>query len=721
MRDASLLGRRASLVSIEASEGADIMRAPWIAAGAAWIAAISSPPVAAGIEGLPHVVSITRVPSPGMPADAAATSRSQPLDSRFNGVVWHNGPASSPASRREPDPVLSSYRVCELTSRAENGKEVPEAGGATLQVDYATSSTINVSGRIAFAARLSGSARNQGVFVADSTGIQAIIIGCGGGGGSGQPGSGCGDPSPIGGTFSGVFPGTVYTPAINDAGDVLFLCDVDGGTSPRGLFLYRNATDTITKVAAVGDPSPAGGVFAAIGPGSMNNDGTVVFLAAPPSTDVTRADVFRWHNGVVTKIAAVGDPAPTGGTFTRIGDEAFGYIDGTHIPVGPVPDINNSDQICFNAREDGGTGAGVVVRTGTVSQWYLRAFDRVPGGGNYASIGAATINDRGEIAFYAPFYPPTGDASAGVFAGRPLGWWKVIAFGDPIDGGECHGLAWSRNPMQSIDEDGSVSFWTGLGTIDDPQGRVLVAWRDGTRLVVARYNDPTPVGGLYGRINPWPSMNKRRGTVNASTPGATTAGALMTYRLCTTVPVALQSFGSRWAQHGVEVYWQLAGIESELAFEVYRGELPGGADEGIDAVIRRSGSDFVFEDRTAGPGKTYGYRVVVLEDGESVASFDTEIATPRAAFVLHPNVPNPFNPTTRIDFVLDTDARAALTIYDVGGRPVRTLLQAALPPGPHSVTWDGRDDRGSAVASGIYMVQLTADGRTMRRKAVLSK
>jgi hypothetical protein len=58
--------------------------------------------------------------------------------------------------------------------------------------------------------------------------INAIAIGCGGLGGSGDTTSMCGDASPIGGHFGGFFFGTSFTPDINDAGDVLFLCDVNG-------------------------------------------------------------------------------------------------------------------------------------------------------------------------------------------------------------------------------------------------------------------------------------------------------------------------------------------------------------------------------------------------------------------------------------------------------------------------------------------------------------
>jgi hypothetical protein len=696
------------------------MRTSWIAAFAVSVAPMPSAAVASGVETLPHVVSIVHMaPALTDGSTPTLTWRDPPLDGRVDGVVRRNRPASARASGREPDRVLS-HSVCDQFPRALHGQVAPETDGGRLQIHAGVSTTLNRSGRIAFGAVVTGSFRNQGVFVSDADGIRTIVIGCGGGGGSGQPGSGCGDPSPIGGTFSGLFLGTPYTPAINDAGDVLFLCEVDGGTSQRGLFLYRAATDDITKVAAIGDPSPLGGVFDRIGPGSLNDDGTVVFLASPPGDGLTRADAFRWQDGVVTKIAAVGDPAPGGGFFSHIGTEAFGYIDGTYIPSGPVPDINDANQICFNAYVAGGiTTAGVIVRTGAVDQWYVKAPDPTPAGGTYIGMWAAAINDGGEIAFFADYYATPNEPSSGWFAGRPGHWWKVIAFFDAIDGGQSLGLAVSRNPLQAIDEDGNVLFWTGIGPLEDEMGRLVVASADGERLVVARDDDPAPGGGVYTSLNPWPSMSNGRGTNNAST---SIAAALMTFELCTTVAVTLQDFGSRWAAHGVEVYWQLAGIESELACDVYRDDVPGGAYERIETpVIRRSGLDFVFEDRSAEAGRTYRYRVVILEDGEPVTSFETEIATPRAAFVLHPNVPNPFNPMTRIDFALDASARAALAIYDVRGQQIRTLVQGSLPAGPHSVRWDGRDDRGRVVASGIYTVQLTADGRVRRQKAVLLK
>ena len=180
-------------------------------------------------------------------------------------------------------PGAPSGTICGVESRAAHGQVAPNTNGGTLNpFAFVNPTTVNASGRVAFNSQVDGSDRNQGVFVADSDGtITAIAIGCGGLGGGGDTTSMCGDASPIGGHFGGFFSGnTVFTPDINDAGDVLFFCDVNGGDSRRALFLYQAASGQIVKVAAVGDPSPIGGTFGAVGPGSINNNGKVVFLAS---------------------------------------------------------------------------------------------------------------------------------------------------------------------------------------------------------------------------------------------------------------------------------------------------------------------------------------------------------------------------------------------------------------------------------------------------------
>ncbi len=73
--------------------------------------------------------------------------------------------------------------------------------------------------------------------------------------------------------------------------------------------------------------------------------------------------------------------------------------------------------------------------------------------------------------------------------------------------------------------------------------------------------------------------------------------------------------------------------------------------------------------------------------------------------------PNPFNPTTEIRFTLDAGAHAVLSVFDASGRLVRVLQDATLPAGQYRQSWDGRNDKGEAMPSGIYLARLLENGK----------
>jgi Domain of unknown function (DUF362)/FlgD Ig-like domain len=75
-------------------------------------------------------------------------------------------------------------------------------------------------------------------------------------------------------------------------------------------------------------------------------------------------------------------------------------------------------------------------------------------------------------------------------------------------------------------------------------------------------------------------------------------------------------------------------------------------------------------------------------------------------FALHQNYPNPFNPSTTISFSASQRRAALLEIYDLTGRLIRTLLNGEVAAGNHSVLWDGRNERGISVGSGVYFYRL---------------
>ena len=83
--------------------------------------------------------------------------------------------------------------------------------------------------------------------------------------------------------------------------------------------------------------------------------------------------------------------------------------------------------------------------------------------------------------------------------------------------------------------------------------------------------------------------------------------------------------------------------------------------------------------------------------------------------------PNPFNPSTTLRFALATPEHARLDVYDLAGRRLRTLVDADLPAAEHEAVWDGRDDRGSVLPSGVYFARLTAGGFRSSQKLMLLK
>ena len=99
-----------------------------------------------------------------------------------------------------------------------------------------------------------------------------------------------------------------------------------------------------------------------------------------------------------------------------------------------------------------------------------------------------------------------------------------------------------------------------------------------------------------------------------------------------------------------------------------------------------------------------------------LTGLDDPISTTVSGFRLEQNYPNPFNPTTQIAFVLPRAGQVNLTVYDVLGRAVATLVDEAVAAGEYRVTFDGRD-----LSSGIYFYQLRAGDFMETRRMMLVK
>ncbi|OQC05853.1 MAG: flagellar basal body rod modification protein [Candidatus Cloacimonetes bacterium ADurb.Bin089] len=88
---------------------------------------------------------------------------------------------------------------------------------------------------------------------------------------------------------------------------------------------------------------------------------------------------------------------------------------------------------------------------------------------------------------------------------------------------------------------------------------------------------------------------------------------------------------------------------------------------------------------------------------------------------LMPNYPNPFNPKTTIAFTLAKAGKVDISIYNLKGQKVKTLLSENLLPGKHSIVWDGKDEKGSGLGSGIYFVKMQTGKTTDTRKITMLK
>ncbi|TKJ39067.1 peptidase S8 [candidate division LCP-89 bacterium B3_LCP] len=153
--------------------------------------------------------------------------------------------------------------------------------------------------------------------------------------------------------------------------------------------------------------------------------------------------------------------------------------------------------------------------------------------------------------------------------------------------------------------------------------------------------------------------------------------------------------------------------------------VPAGAPNGIYTYEARVGyypnaiwhsDSFTFEKSTTGDG------MVIEEWFSSGESLEMDYPTNSVSsiqpesFSMNQNYPNPFNPTTTLNFTLPEAAKVNLTVYDVSGRLVASLVDGFRQAGSHEVTFDG-----SGLASGIYIYQLKADGFTASGKMMLMK
>ena len=191
----------------------------------------------------------------------------------------------------------------------------------------------------------------------------------------------------------------------------------------------------------------------------------------------------------------------------------------------------------------------------------------------------------------------------------------------------------------------------------------------------------------------------------------------------TVVPTQLQSFCATHTPAGIEVRWQLADFEPNSTFFIlktnaaikYFSRIP-------QPEIFREGMTFTFLDKSIEPGRNYIYQVGILEESGERILFKTDpIAIPKQSLSLGQCFPNPFNPQTTFRFSIPKAGMVSLKVYNAQGCYIRTLLETPKTTGGYELTWDGRNNEGSIMGSGIYFIRLEFDKKILSRKVLLIK
>ncbi len=151
--------------------------------------------------------------------------------------------------------------------------------------------------------------------------------------------------------------------------------------------------------------------------------------------------------------------------------------------------------------------------------------------------------------------------------------------------------------------------------------------------------------------------------------------------------------------------------EAELTTTILIDSVPRGQNYYVDANVPLNGVNYYY----------WVQAVSSLSSSAKIMAspLQTSVEEVPSGFRVSGFYPNPFNPSTAIRFELAEKCRVTLVIYDVIGRKTATLMDRDLPPGSHSLNWNGRDQRGAMLGSGVYLYRLRAGEHAVNGKITL--
>jgi len=192
------------------------------------------------------------------------------------------------------------------------------------------------------------------------------------------------------------------------------------------------------------------------------------------------------------------------------------------------------------------------------------------------------------------------------------------------------------------------------------------------------------------------------------------------------VPVELSSFTAQVGTgNGVTLNWKTGSEINNVGFNILRGRNQSAAFAKLNAKLIPANRDgnYSFSDASAEAGGRYYYKLEAIDTRGNVTTHGpimVEVATPKT-FDLSQNYPNPFNPATQITYQLPQAVKVSLVIYNMIGQEVRKLVDAQQPAGYHTAIWDGRDNAGRQLPTGVYHYRLQAGSFNVTKKMLMAK
>ena len=191
-------------------------------------------------------------------------------------------------------------------------------------------------------------------------------------------------------------------------------------------------------------------------------------------------------------------------------------------------------------------------------------------------------------------------------------------------------------------------------------------------------------------------------------------------------PVEAIFFASLTEPLCVTLRWLVATLDGIRGFNVRRADDLEEPLEQVNDELLAPVSPAEYKDRDVLPQTEYWYELWVVDDSgaEHLASQVPIFVTTGGSYVtaFRSFSANPFRTETDVSFeIADAEGPASFTIYDVNGRLVRTLVSSRLPAGRYDIRWDGRNEAGQRLASGVYFCRFEAGGVRETASVVLLK